>query len=69
MLQATDAVDTDNKFHRILFGGDQLTTARAVGSIEIRRNSREAKHTLQGLIPVTEDWHAKKIFLTVSIIL
>ena len=69
-LQGATAVSAeyiDDRFHRILFGGDQLTTARADGSLEVRRNSIRAKQSLRGLIPVTEDWHTKKIFLSVSI--
>ena len=53
-------------FHKILFGGDQLTVARARGSQDIRDNSDSAEHSLQGLVPVIEDWHAKGVFLSVS---
>ena len=57
---------TKDTFHRILFGGDQLTTAQAIGSQQIRQNSNRAKERLEGVIPVTEDWHAKKCLLSVS---
>ena len=53
-------------FQPVLFGGDQLTAARARGSQQIRLNSERASDRLQGLIPVAEDWHTSVILLTVS---
>ena len=53
--------------HKILFGGDQLTKKCAESAKEGRRNSSiNAVTNLDGLVPVCEDWHAKKIFLEVS---
>uniref|UniRef100_A0A1X7U207 DUF6589 domain-containing protein n=1 Tax=Amphimedon queenslandica TaxID=400682 RepID=A0A1X7U207_AMPQE len=49
--------------HEILLGGDQLTRKRAESAKFARRNSPIAAERLDGLIPVCEDWHAKKIFL------
>ena len=54
--------------HSILFGGDQLTAARARGSQLIRRNSEIPSERLEGLHPVAEDWHTKVTVLKVHII-
>ena len=56
----------EDTFHQILFGGDQLTRARAYGSQQLRSGGDRAKIRLEGVIPVVEDWHAKKILLGVS---
>ena len=48
-------------FFATLFGGDQLTVARAIGA-----KSEDGVARLQGLIPVVEDWHAKVCLLGVS---
>ena len=53
-------------FHRVLFGGDQLTAKRARGGVRIRNNSTNSADRLEGLLPVSEDWHAKVVFLEVS---
>ena len=50
-------------FHRLLFGGDQLTTKRARVGIRVRTNSADR---LEGLLPVEEDWHAKVVLLEVG---
>ena len=52
-------------FHRLLFGGDQLTAKRARAGIRIRNNSTNSADRLEGLLPVAEDWHAKVVFLEV----
>ena len=54
-----------DKFHQILFGGDQLTVARARGSQRIRKNSERGNERLEGLTPVCEDWHTKLCLLGV----
>ena len=56
-------------FHRLLFGGDQLTAKRARAGIRIRNNSTNSADRLKGLLPVAEDWHAKVVFLEVSSLL
>ena len=50
-------------FHRILFGGNQLTAKRARGKVRIRKNSTNSADRLEGLLPVSEDWHTKVVFL------
>lgn len=37
------------------------------GSHRIRSNSERGVHRLQGVVPVTEDWHAKHCFLEVGV--
>ena len=49
----------DTRFFRILFGGDQLTVARARGAQSLRATRDSAKERLEGLCPVIEDWHAR----------
>ena len=46
-------------FHQILLGGDQLTAARCHGSAAAHSDSDTRRQRLHGLIPVSEDWHAK----------
>ena len=59
-------VHVDN-FHYTLFGGDQLTVARARGSQRVRSNSERPRDRLEGLQPVCEDWHAKSVLLEVGV--
>jgi len=59
-------VDEEN-FHQILFGGDQLTVARARGSIAARQDHFTRREKLEGLMPVIEDWHAKQYLLKVKV--
>ena len=42
-------------FHRLLFGGDQLTAKHARAGIRIRNNSTNSADRLEGLLPVAED--------------
>ena len=51
----------------VLFGGDQLTTERARTVKNVLSNSDSASSRLQGLIPVTEDWHAKMCLYKVGV--
>lgn len=50
---------------KILFGGDQLTAARARGAIKAMSNATTAAKRLEGIIPVSEDWHAEVALLGV----
>ena len=52
--------------HPILFGGDQLTAARARGVKTAMSNGCSAVKRLQGLVPVIEDWHAQVVLLEVG---
>ncbi len=65
-IQSIESIEVSvDHFHYTLFGGDMLTTARARGSKKIRSNSERGKDRLEGLLPVTEDWHAKVCLLSV----
>lgn len=59
----------EEMFHQILFGGDQLTVARARGSAAIQSDHVTSicsrRDRLEGLFPVVEDWHAKQCLLKV----
>ena len=57
----------DNNFHRILVGGDQLTVARCRGAAAARSDHCTSLECLRGVVPVSEDWHTKRIFLMVNI--
>ena len=59
----------DKKFTTLLIGGDQLTVARIRGAQLIRGNSETSEQCFAGLLPVTEDWHAKMCFLEVRLII
>lgn len=51
--------------NKVLFGGDQLTTARARGAIRPMSNASTAAKRLEGFIPVSEDWHTQLTLLGV----
>ncbi len=54
----TDGVPIDlTRCHKIVFGGDQLTTARMRGSQLDRVTSDTEINRLNGVISVFEDWH------------
>ena len=57
----------DSAFFETLFGGDQLTAARARGAIAIRGNHETTKQKLRGLVSVAEDWHTRMTLLKVLI--
>ena len=57
---------TEECYHRILFGGDQLTVCHARGAKFARANDDLSDERFDGLIPVTEDWHARMTLLRVS---
>ena len=42
-----------------LFGGDQLSLARARGAVDIRDDHGILEDKLHGLFPVVKDWHTK----------
>lgn len=59
----------DAVLHPLLFGGDQLTAARARGAKRIKMNGISPMTRLEGLIPCAEDWHAKVNLLEVYTVL
>ena len=56
----------DHSFVTTLVGGDQLTTARACCALLIQEDRDLGKDCLDGLLPVTEDWHAKLCLMEVT---
>lgn len=56
-------------FITTLVGGDLLSAVRARGAIYIRSGSELQEDRLKGLLPVSEDWHAKVCLLEVSVII
>ena len=65
--EVEDCYVTEDRFHCMLLGGDQLTAARARGAQRIRSNSERSLDRLEGFEPTSEDWHAKGILLAVCI--
>ena len=65
----THSVDTEmvncECMHKVLFGGDQVTVARARSGQMGRRNEVTPTQQLRGLVPIVEDWHARMTFLEV----
>uniref|UniRef100_A0A1X7UBB4 DUF6589 domain-containing protein n=1 Tax=Amphimedon queenslandica TaxID=400682 RepID=A0A1X7UBB4_AMPQE len=55
-------------FHYVLFGGDQLTAERDTGAKRSKDNENQGIDRLKGLVPETEDWHAKVCFLKAHIL-
>ena len=51
--------------HVILLGSDQLTAERARAASRIRQNSQHPVGRLEGILPVTEDWHSKVCLMEV----
>lgn len=51
----------------ILFGGDQLTAARARACSQLRLNSDTPTGRLDALLPTAEDWHTTVTLLVVRI--
>lgn len=58
-------ISKDHILVTTLVGGDQLTTARTRGAQLIRSDCDSSKDRLAGLLPVTEDWHAKMCLMKV----
>ena len=56
---------TDTFCHRVLMGGDQLTSMRGRGAQSIRQNGGDAITCLEGLHMFSLDWHTKMNFLEV----
>ena len=65
-IPGTDGEQNHRHFRPVLIGGNYLTVSRARGSQMIRSTSELELFTLDGLLPVAEDWHAKVYFLEVT---
>jgi L1 cell adhesion molecule like protein len=57
----------EKKYSTTIVGGDQLTVSRIRGSQRVRGNSDTSEERLDGLLPVSEDWHAKMCFMEVRL--
>ena len=55
----------EQKMYKVLFGGDQLTVEWARNIQRVRDNSNTASHRMDGLVPVSKDWHSKMCFYKV----
>lgn len=55
----------DSDFCKVLFGGDQLTAARARGPAALRDSHNTSHDRLEGFEAVIEDWHARLAFAKV----
>lgn len=58
-------IEHKTQVRQLLFGGDQLTAARARGALRAMFNATTSTKRLEGLIPTIEDWHAEVSFLDV----
>ena len=57
---APSSGDVEEKhLKKVLFGGDQLTVARARTAQHTRINSDSHSNALHGLVPFAADWHAE----------
>lgn len=65
-LSDEDFVCHEECYHRILFGGDQLTVCRSRGAKSARCNDDQPVERLDGLQPVVEDWHARMTLMRVN---
>lgn len=66
-LPNEDFVCTEEIYHRILFGGDQLTASRCRSAQSARCHDDLPEERFEGIIPVTEDWHARQTLMRVRI--
>jgi len=67
-LPEEDFVVSEDSYHRLLLGGDQLTTCCSRGARTARRHDDVTSERFDGLIPMTEDWHARMTLTRVIVI-
>ena len=67
-LPDEDITCAEEFYHRILFGGDQLTVSRCRSAQSARCHDDQPEERFEGLIPVTEDWHARQTLMRVSLL-
>ena len=58
----------DTKFFQLLITGDLLTAFTAMGTQTLRKTEKEAVDRLEGLIPVSDNWHARMALMKVIIV-
>ena len=67
LIGTDETIEVPNaKIHPILFGGDQLTAARARAAKAGKVNSIDPSMKFNGLVPVAEDWHIRLNLLGVK---
>ena len=66
-LPEDDLVCNEECYHRILLGSDQLTVSRSRSAQGARCNDDQPVQRLDGLVPVTEDWHARMTLMRVRL--
>lgn len=57
----------EKKHRTMIVSGDQLNVSRIRGSQRIRGNSDTSEQRLDGLLPVSDDWHSKMCFMEVRL--
>ncbi len=62
-----DGIQKKDVLEKCLFGGDLLTCERARGAKRHRQDAATMVERLDGLVPVSEDWHAKMCLFEVHI--
>ena len=65
-IESTDEEVPVKKFHKILFGGDQLTAARIRSAQKHMCNADTPTERLLGCHAMIEDWHTKVTVMEVS---
>ena len=67
VYQGEDLPVDEDFYHRILFGGDQLTVCRSRGAQSARSHDDSSIGRLEGLTAVVEDWHARLTLMRVCL--
>ena len=65
LYEGEETTVAEEFYQAILFGGDQLTVCRNRGAQAARCNDDVAIERLDGITPVTEDWHARLTLMRV----
>lgn len=68
ILRYDDGAVSAEIFRKVLFGGDFLTQKRAKGAQNAVINELTPTGQLRGLVPVTEDWHARQCLMQVCVL-
>ena len=60
--------EDNNEQSRVLFGGDQLTVCHSHGAQSAHSDDDMPEERCDGLILVTEDWHARLTLMKVQLL-
>jgi len=69
LSEGNEFVANEQCYHRTLFGGDQSTVCRSCGAQSAQCADDVSDERYHGLVPVTEDWHARMTLMRVRLIL